>query len=225
MIDDELKKELMNAGASVVGFAAISEKILRPEIEHLHRAVSIGVSRNLNDGTVDLLAALKKRAARFLKSRGHRYLAIPPVMGDQKKTFISRLYPLFTHRIAATSAGLGWIGRNGLLINPEFGPRLSFTTVLTDAPLRAGKSITKCRCGKCRLCVEHCPAGALTGNDWSREEPYVELVNQRKCRDYKETARRLEGKPNCGLCINICPHGRKRLSCTTHELDCMERYG
>jgi epoxyqueuosine reductase QueG len=221
LIDDELRNELIEAGASIVGFAEVHERILRPEIEHLDRAVSIGVSRNLNDGTVELLSELKRLTAAFLKSRGYKFLAIPPVSRGEKKTFISRLYPLFTHRIAATSAGLGWIGRNGLLINPEYGPRLSFTTVLTDAPLRPGSPFTKCMCGNCRMCVEHCPAGALTGNDWSRDDPYIELVDLRKCRGYKEKSRMLNGKPNCGLCINICPHGRKKIRNDTKAVEGM----
>ena len=60
--------------------------------------------------------------------------------------------------MAATSAGLGWIGKNGLLISPDHGPRLSLATVLTDARLRPDEPIEHCLCGECMLCIEHCPS-------------------------------------------------------------------
>lgn len=207
-MNDILKKSLRDAGADIVGFADVGD-ILTPEIAHLTRAVSIGVCKNLNENTVRLLADLKRTAVRLLKKEGYKYLSIPADSDRIKNTFIAKLYPLFPHKIAATSAGIGWIGRNGLLINPAYGPRLSFATVLTDAPLKSDRPVSKSRCGTCRLCVEHCPSAALTGNEWSRNRPYVEIVRLDSCRNHKKGSRTLEGKPNCGLCITICPYGRK----------------
>jgi len=203
-----LKNSLREAGADIVGFADVGG-ILPEEIAHLTKAVTIGVCRNLNENTVRLLDDLKKAAVRILKRKGYKYLSIPADSDRIKDTFIAKLYPLFSHKIAATSAGIGWIGRNGLLINPEYGPRLSLATVLTDAPLKPDSPISKSRCGDCRLCVEHCPSTALTGNEWSRNKPYIELVRLDNCKNHKTGSRSLKGKPNCGLCITICPYGRK----------------
>ncbi len=212
MKDDVLKKELLKAGAAIVGFAhvkiALKEK---DEIAHLERAVSIGVDRNLNEETIKFLSSLQKEVVAYLKGKGYRYLTIPPDSDRIKGTFVSKLYPLFTHKIAATSAGIGWIGRNGLLISPEYGPRLSLATVLTDAPLKVNAPIESSMCGDCMLCVEFCPSGAITGRDWSRRKPFIELVRLNRCSDYKKNSRAVRGKPNCGLCINICPYGRKRV--------------
>lgn len=203
-----LKRELLDHGAAVVGIADL-HGYLSGEIAHLDRAVSIGVDRRLNEDTLALLMKLQKRAVRFLKARGHKSLAIPPDSDRRKGTYISKLYPLFNHKMAATSAGLGWIGKNGLLISPGHGPRLSLVTVLTDAPLRPDEPMEQCLCGQCLLCVEHCPSQAITGATWSRSAPFVELVRLGECRGHKQTKRQTTGKPNCGLCINICPHGRK----------------
>jgi epoxyqueuosine reductase QueG len=112
--------------------------------------------------------------------------------------------------MAATSAGIGWVGKNGLLINPDHGPRLTLATVLTDAPLSADRPIEESRCGNCTLCIDHCPSKAVTGKEWSRHDPFVELVKLDACRSHKTGKRQTEGKPNCGLCINICPYGRGR---------------
>jgi ferredoxin len=207
-MNDILKKALNDAGADTVGFADVAD-ILPPEIAHLTKAVSIGVARNLNENTVRVLADLKEIAVGILKKEGFKYLSIPADSDRIQNTFIAKLYHLFPHKMAATSAGIGWIGRNGLLISPVHGPRLSLATVLTDAPLKPDTPISKCMCGECRLCIEYCPSAALTGNEWSRTKPYVEPVRLQSCRNHKKGSRSLDGKPNCGLCITICPYGRK----------------
>jgi epoxyqueuosine reductase QueG len=207
----ELRDELLGQGAAVVGYAALTG-LLGAEIAHLDRAVSIAVARRLNEDTLGILARLQKRAVRNLKARGYRTLALPPDSDRKKDTFVSKLYSLFNHKMAATSAGIGWVGKNGLLISPEHGPRLSLATVLTDAPLAADAPIASSRCGACTLCRDHCPSGAITGADWSRSNPFVELVRLGVCRGHKAAKRQVAGKPNCGLCITVCPYGRKTAS-------------
>jgi len=209
-MNEVIRSALLEAGADIVGFADV-KGILKPEIAHLTKAISIGVSRNLNENTVSLLAVLKRKAVGLLKTRGYKYLSIPADSDRIKNSFIAKLYPLFPHKMAATCAGLGWIGKNGLLISPEYGPRLSLATVLTDAPLKPGKPYTKSLCRSCSLCVEYCPSGAITGSTWSTNEPYIELVKLQNCKDHKQGSRAVNGKPNCGLCINICPYGRKHI--------------
>ena len=203
-----LKRELLDHGATVVGIAGL-RGYLSGEIAHLDRAVSIAVDRRLNEDTLALLAKLQKRTVRFLKARGHRTLAIPPDSDRKKGTFISKLYSLFNHKMAATSAGLGWIGKNGLLISADYGPRLSLATVLTDARIGPDAPMEYGLCGDCILCMQYCPSRAITGAEWSRSTPFVELVRLGSCRSHKATKRETDGKPNCGLCINICPYGRQ----------------
>jgi epoxyqueuosine reductase len=204
----ELRDELLGQGAAVVGYAVLTG-YLSGEIAHLDRAVSIGVARRLNEDTLGLLTRLQKRAVRQLKAQGYRTLAVPPDSDRRKDTFISKLYALFNHKMAATSAGIGWVGKNGLLISPEHGPRLSLATVLTDAPLAPDAPVASGRCGACTLCRDHCPSGAITGAEWSRHDPFVELVRLGLCRGHKAAGRQTAGKPNCGLCITVCPYGRK----------------
>jgi epoxyqueuosine reductase QueG len=203
-----LRDELLGQGAAVVGYAALAG-LLGAEIAHLDRAVSIGVARRLNEDTLGILTRLQKRAVRLLKAQGYRTLALPPDSDRQRDTFVSKLYALFNHKMAATSAGIGWVGKSGLLISPEHGPRLSLATVLTDAPLAPDRPVEQSRCGTCTLCLEHCPSGAITGAEWSRGAPYVELVRLGDCRGHKAAKRQVAGKPNCGLCITVCPYGRK----------------
>jgi len=207
MIGVVLKEKLLRRGATVVGLASV-EAALSDEIRHLPRAVSIGLRADLHERNLRRLTALLKEAASFLRSRGHRILCIPPDSDRITGTFVSRLYPLLTHKVAATSSGLGWIGRNGLLISPDYGPRLSLATVLTDAPFAVDRPLAESRCGACRLCVDHCPSDALTGEEWSREHPFPVLVRTDRCRLHKGSRRSVHERPNCGLCRNICPYGR-----------------
>ena len=205
----ELRDELLEQGAAVVGYAVLTG-LLGAEIAHLDRAVSIAVARRLNEETLGILVRLQKRAVGQLKAQGYRTLALPPDSDRSTGTFVSKLYPLFNHKMAATSAGIGWVGRNGLLINPEHGPRLSLATVLTDAPLAAAAPFEDSRCGACTLCRDHCPSKAITGAEWSRSNPFVELVRLGECRGHKAAGRQTAGKPNCGLCITVCPYGRSK---------------
>ncbi len=207
---EKLRDELLGQGAAVVGYAVLTG-LLGAEIAHLDRAVSIGVARRLNEDTLGILARLQKRAVRQLKAQGHRTLALPPDSDRRKDTFVSKLYSLFNHKMAATSAGIGWVGKNGLLISPVYGPRLSLATVLTDAPLTTDSPVESSRCGACTLCRDHCPSGAITGSEWSRGNPFVELVHLGECRGHKAAKRQVAGKPNCGLCITVCPYGRKNI--------------
>jgi epoxyqueuosine reductase QueG len=206
-LQDELRERLLGQGAAVVGFAALAGH-LDGQIAHLHSAVSIGVARRLTEDTLGIVARLQQRAVRHLKTRGWRTLAIPPDSDRRKDTFVSRLYALFNHKMAATSAGIGWVGRSGLLISPTHGPRLTLATVLTDAPLAPDAPVEASGCGECTLCRDHCPSGAITGAAWSRANPFVELVRLGVCRDHQARGRRTVGKPTCGLCITVCPYGR-----------------
>jgi epoxyqueuosine reductase QueG len=205
-----LRDELLGQGAAVVGYAVLTG-LLGAEIAHLDRAVSIGVARRLNEDTLGILTRLQKRAVRHLKAQGYRTLALPPDSDRKKDTFVSKLYALFNHKMAATSAGIGWVGMNGLLINPQHGPRLTLATVLTDAPLAADRPFETSGCGACTLCRDHCPSKAITGAEWSRKDPFVELVRLVECRGHKAAKRQVAGKPNCGLCITVCPYGRKNI--------------
>ena len=65
-----------------------------------------------------------------------------------------------SHKHIAQLAGIGWIGRNNLLVHPTLGAHVRYNTVLTDMPLDADKPLAT-DCGECRECVAVCPASAI----------------------------------------------------------------
>ena len=82
----------------------------------------------------------------------------------------------------AVRAGMGWIGKNVLLVTPERGCGQHIGAVLTDAPVKAVNSpVMEARCGNCHICVDVCTAGALTGLDWNPETDRDELLDVSKC--------------------------------------------
>jgi len=73
---------------------------------------------------------------------------------------------VFPHKLAATRAGLGWIGKSSLLVTPEFGPRVRLQTILLKAELLANEPITESRCGTCDACAKACPYGCIHNTLW-----------------------------------------------------------
>jgi len=190
-----------------VGIGNVS-RALSPEIHHLDRGIAIAVNRGLNGETVELLTRLQGLTAEWLKGKGFRHLSIPPDSDRRTGKFITRLYKLFSHKTAATCAGLGWVGKNGLIINRRYGSKLTWATVLTDAPLEPDDPVSESECGECDLCVKHCPSGALKGRLWSLGAPLEEIVSYEKCRSLKKNRHTFSEKPNCGFCVTVCPYSR-----------------
>ncbi|MDR0881044.1 MAG: hypothetical protein LBP55_00645 [Candidatus Adiutrix sp.] len=105
-------------------------------------------------------------------------------------------------------AGLGELGRQGLLITPEYGPNLRLFTILTDYPFEPGSPVifgVADYCETCQRCINECPAKALTEG---RRRPglFQWPVNHRACFDHW-----LEKKEPCRKCIEICPYTREPL--------------
>ena len=202
-----LKKYLKEKGATLVGVGDITIALTR-EIVHLNRGIALALNRSLNLDTNGQLVRLQQFAEAWLKKRGFRSLSVPPDSDRKNSKYITRLYHLVSHKTAATLSGLGWIGKNGLLINGDYGSKLSWATVLTDAPFEPDVPTLESECGECELCVKHCPSGAVQGHLWSMDDPLQELVVYEKCRSLKKDRHIFDEKPNCGLCVTICPFSR-----------------
>jgi epoxyqueuosine reductase QueG len=115
----------------------------------------------------------------------------------------------FPHKTAATRAGIGWVGRNCLLITRKYGPWVRLGTVFTHLALDCAKPLTQNRCGKCRQCVEACPAGAIVGNPWKPGIRRDEILDAGCCdRWKKEHYYQFHKGHNCGICAAVCPFGR-----------------
>ena len=82
----------------------------------------------------------------------------------------------------AVQAGLGWIGKNNLLVNQKYGCCQTWGGVLTDAPLNEvlDKPQTTL-CGNCRICLDICQSNALKGKIWIKGMTREEMIDVNKC--------------------------------------------
>jgi len=110
------------------------------------------------------------RIARY--AWGDDYHALLRVRGNHLATWLERRVPGSRTRAVVDSAplaerdfawlaGLGWFGKNTMLIDPRAGSYFLLTAVLTDVPLPADVAIATDHCGTCTACLDACPTGAL----------------------------------------------------------------
>jgi epoxyqueuosine reductase len=169
------------------------------------RAVSINYLHHCYDVVNERLDRMASRLASVLQGKGHRVLPLP----SSERFDSERICAQFSHKLAARTAGLGWIGRSCLLITPEAGPRARWNSILTDAPLRPTGTPVDEQCGECLECVRACPRQAFTGRAFLPDEPREARYDAAKCERYfKDLKEEYGTRTACGLCIYACPHGR-----------------
>jgi epoxyqueuosine reductase len=155
-----------------------------------------------------------KAVASLLVSSGIDALAIPATVTDSELDagWRATLRYRFSHKMAATRSGLGWIGKTDLLVTHAFGPRVRLATVLTASPAGPlGVPITESQCGDCEVCVDACPARAATGEAWRVEIDRDSFYDAFRCRDKCRELTKAATGTNlsiCGICVSVCPLGR-----------------
>ncbi len=136
-------------------------------------------------------AALK--VSNFIQNKGFMALPIPASIildWENQKAHLS-------HKKLGVLAGLGWIGRNNLLVNKKLGSQFRLATILTDMPLKINNQ-SKDDCGACHLCVKMCPAEAI------KEAPadFEHIKCFEKLKEFQK--QKLVDQYICGVCVNAC---------------------
>ena len=139
------------------------------------------------------LDSLAMGAALLLQGEGHQAEAVAASQIVQREPMLGHV----SHRVLAWAAGLGWWGRNNLLVNPDVGSRLRLVSVLTDAPIETDVPLER-DCGRCHSCVKVCPAEAIKPN---REEFRLDLCYAKLC---EFTRIPYVGQHICGVCVKAC---------------------
>jgi epoxyqueuosine reductase QueG len=178
--------EGLSSGVSIgarVSASVLKSCIIGPTRHYLHHY------RMLNW----MLDQTTLKIAIAIQNKGYNALPIPAsqIVDWEKQT------AHLSHKMIALRAGIGWIGRNNLLVHPEYGSKIRLATVLTDMPLESGKPVEK-DCGDCKKCVEICPVSAIseTYKEWNKQACLEKLKYFAKAHNV--------GQYICGLCVKVC---------------------
>jgi epoxyqueuosine reductase len=137
--------------------------------------------------------------ARYLKDRGFAALPTGAIEPCNYNAELQKTVGLISLKNAARQAGLGVIGKNTLLLTPEFGNMVWLGAVITAAALAADtpQQDSPCAAG-CRICLDACPVLALSGSPF---------IDQQKCWDYAFGCEDGgEWRIKCFECRRRCPH-------------------
>lgn len=111
----------------------------------------------------------------------------------------------------ATEAGLGWIGRNSLLVNPDYGSFLLLGELVVDADCDAYDTPYEgVGCGECRRCVDGCPAQAVAANRTIDTGRCISRLTIEKTAGQAAPAELHGWIYGCDECQSVCPYNRPR---------------
>ncbi len=141
------------------------------------------------------------KIASFIEHKGYRSLPIPASQIIDWKNQRGHL----SHKKVGYLAGIGWLGRNNLLVNPVLGARFRLVTILTDWPLPPGSPLSG-DCGSCRRCIAVCPAKAIH----ERQEDFDHMACFRQLDEFRR--RGVVSQHICGICVKACAGSLKTRS-------------
>jgi epoxyqueuosine reductase QueG len=231
IINNILKEHLLPVENYIFGFADLTG-LLQNKFIGFNYGISIGrkldykIVDKVNNGPTPEyyshyrqinkdLSLLTKKISDDLNKNDIETLKIDPTVSTSEldSVYFNTLRTDLSHKMVATRAGLGWIGKTDLFISKEFGPRLRLVSILLKTPVKPKlKPVDMSRCGNCSICVDICPAKAANGKLWDitvdREVFYDPWKCRNQCAEFGMNRLGLDVRI-CGICVAACPIGQK----------------
>jgi epoxyqueuosine reductase len=232
-IESIISKRLKPSSDYIYGLANLNGFL--PD-EYKNYSLGISIGKRLDDKIVDAvvqgpnvdyynhykqnnseLQTISSAIVDDLSKYGVKSIAIFPTLSlssEEFKPYLKDLKYKISHKMVATRAGLGWIGKTDLFVSKKFGARLRLVSILVESNLKSdAQPIDESHCGNCNICVKMCPAQAANGMSWNVNIYRDEFFNAHKCWEQchefgMQIFKRDVGI--CGICVALCPVGQKR---------------
>jgi len=203
----ELEAYARELGVSQIGYTKVNQDFIFKDFEILYdnaMILTMEMERNAIKTepsiaateevwrTYSGLGVIVNKLAFFLRERGYNCHPSPAIGGD-----------VCTPPVAQ-DAGIGVIGKNGILITPELGPSLRIAAIFIDADNLTDTTSEKNQhlwikdfCETCNFCVEQCPGEAIYLQTQTLDDGYPIYIEREKCAPHFSK--------NCCKCISVCP--------------------
>ena len=225
----KIVREARKLGADLIGFAPVSRwreyNELQPEYwpntiwSKAETVIVLGVpmllpivestpSINhtvLYDTTNVLLDQMAYRLAVYLNNLGHASIFMPRDGYGSLEILLKKMPACFSHVYAGKYAGLGTIGYSHNLLNPKYGPRARYVSLLSSVAITGDPMIEKNLCRGCKLCARLCPAQAMN----TLPGAAIAELDAVKCTQFHQELA-VENRWPCGVCSKVCAVGEDR---------------
>jgi epoxyqueuosine reductase len=207
----DFEKEAKNKGVDLIGYIPVIENYVFKNLElYGKNAIVLGMEMKWEQiktapsvycemevfRVYNVLGEITIELTEYIKSQGYKSEAHHPFGGKL----------LFGPH--AVAAGLGIMGRNGLIITPEFGPRQRWSIITTDAeiPESSKKDLSEIKefCEKCGACIKNCKGGAVYMEPITKETGVITHIDRSKC------INSILSNNYCSYCLRICPKGHPK---------------
>ena len=211
---DELKKYLLNLGASKVGYADV--KGLASEFVDLPNGISLVlkipketiqlvIDEDYEDywksfhEQIAILTDIALNGEEYIKKLGYNAFALTMTRNECD---MEKLLSILPYKTIATKSGLGWIGRSALFVTPEYGSAVALGAILTDMPLEFGVPITDSECDDCTNCQDACPVKAINPQKWNDRLNREDIIDIEACGEY--IIDQYKNGLGCTKCMSEC---------------------
>lgn len=216
-LQDELVKLFKDNGVADVGFSAV------PDGPFGDKTYAVSIVVKLSDAVIDeitdepthtyfhhyrtvnaFIDRVLLQAGFILEQNGYKYIPVGASQSINKDGW--NYNGRYSHKKAASLAGLGGIGKNSLFLHREHGARVRLGTIFTDCPFECEPKEYTSPCTQCNFCVEACPSGAINGALWQEGMEREDVFDPEKCSEYmKKNFKHIGRGAVCGICMKVCP--------------------
>ena len=183
-LNEKWERQIKNNGADFVYYVDVS--MLPADVIDGYTC-SVLFGKALSRDYINTLRAGKEPKRKEVLNTERKMDALAVKLADQLdkegyKSIAKLKFGLLPHKTVALKTGLGFIGKNNLLVTDQYGCALMLGKVLTTAPfVTVSKKPKEPQCGDCNICVDMCPTKALYGQTWSVTTTRDDIMDRSLC--------------------------------------------